>query len=109
MVYDPAEQRKIDLRLGDFEAATVKAGKKWISISVKQCFPTWMSTHEYKDEYFNNPEYIVDQLEAEFIPYAIQYLKDEFKKIEQDTETLIAIRDVSALFGFVRLSEVLKS
>ena len=109
LVYDPAEQRKIDLRFGDFEAATVKAGKKWKSISVKQCFPTWMSTHEYKDEYFNNPEYIVDQLEAEFIPYAIQYLKDELKKIAQDTETLIVIRDVSALFGFVRLSEVLKS
>ena len=69
----------------------------------------WMANHEYKEDYFSNPEYIVDQLEAEFIPYAIQFLKNELKKIEQDGDSLIALKDVSALFGFARLSEVLKS
>lgn len=108
-VYDPAEQRKVDLRLVDFETATLKAGKKWTSISMKHCFPSWMANHEYKEDYFINPEYIVDQLEAEFIPFAIQFLKDELTKIKQDPDTLIAIKDVSALFGFVRLSEILKS
>lgn len=38
LVYDPAEQRKIDFRLGDFETATMEAGKKWKSISLKPCF-----------------------------------------------------------------------
>ncbi len=109
LVYDPAEQRKIDLQLSDFETAAIKAGKKWKCISMKNCFPAWMSNHEYRDDYFNNPEYIVDQLEAEFIPFAIQFLKDELKKLDQDQNTLIAIKDVSSLFGFVRLSEVLKS
>lgn len=109
LVYDPAEQRKVDLRLGDFETIAVKSGKKWESISLKQCFPSWMANHEYKEDYFTNPEYIVDQLEAEFIPFAIQYLKGELQKIEQDQDTLIAIRDVSSLFGFGRLSEILKS
>jgi len=109
LVYDPAEQRKVDLRMGDFETAAMKAGKKWKAISLKQCFPTWMGSHEYKEEYFNNPEYIVDQLEAEFIPFAINLLKNELNKIEQDEQTLIAVQDVSALFGFARLSEILKS
>jgi hypothetical protein len=63
LVYDPAEQRKVDLRLGDFETAAIKAGKKWKSISLKYCFPSWMANHEYKEDYFSNPEYIVDQLE----------------------------------------------
>jgi hypothetical protein len=109
LVYDPAEQRKVDLRLDDFETATIKAGKKWISISMKNCFPSWMANHEYKEEYFLHPEHIVDQLEAEFIPFAIQYLKKEIEKTDQDHNTLIAIKDVSALFGFIRLSEILKS
>ena len=78
-------------------------------MSLKYCFPSWMANHEYKDDYFTSPEYIVDQLEAEFIPYAIQFLKDEFAKIDQDENTLIALKDVSALFGFARLSEILKS
>ncbi len=40
LVYDPAEQRKVDFRLEDFEASTLKAGKKWKSISLKKCFPS---------------------------------------------------------------------
>ncbi len=109
LVYDPAEQRKVELRMGDFESACIRARKKWKTISLKSCFPAWMAGHEYKDEYFANPEYIVDQLEAEFIPFAIQYLKSKLQQLDQDYETLIALKDVSALFGFVRLSEILKS
>lgn len=109
LVYDPAEQRKVDLRMRDFEAITLKAKKKWKDISLKQCFPSWMSQHEYREDYFNNPEYIVDQLEAEFIPFVISFLKKELKEFEQNPDTLIAIRDVSALFGYARLSEIIKS
>ena len=109
LVYDPAEQRKIDLHMGEFETSAMRAGKKWKSISLKTCFPNWMANHEYKDDYFNSPEYIVDQLEAEFIPFAIQFLKNELANIEQDEHTIIALKDVSALFGFARLSEILKS
>jgi hypothetical protein len=109
LVYDPAEQRKIDLHMGEFETSAMRAGKKWKSISLKTCFPNWMANHEYKDDYFNSPEYIVDQLEAEFIPFAIQFLKNELANITQDEHTIIALKDVSALFGFARLSEILKS
>ena len=109
LVYDPAEQRKIDLRMGDFESATNKAGKDWVSISFKNCFPIWMTNHDYRESYFENPEYLVDQLEAEFIPFAIEFLKTKFRELETDQNTLIAIKDVSSLFGFGRLSEILKS
>ncbi|MCE1169353.1 MAG: DUF1788 domain-containing protein [Sphingobacteriia bacterium] len=109
LVYDPAEQRKIDLHIGEFETAAIRAEKKWKSISLKQCFPSWMASHEYREDYFTSPEYIVDQLEAEFIPYAIQFLKNELTKTDQDEYTIIALKDVSSLFGFARLSEILKS
>jgi hypothetical protein len=109
LVYDPADQRKIDLRMGDFETLTIKAQKKWKNISMKSCFPQWMASHEYREEYFKEPEYIVDQLEAEFIPFAIRFLKEDLSRIDQDQDTLIAFKDVSALFGFGRLSEILKS
>jgi len=109
LVYDPSEQRKIELHLVEFEKVAVRAGKSWKSVSLKHCFPSWMANHEYKEDYFTSPEYIVDQLEAEFIPYTIDFLKKELSKLEQNENTLIAIKDVSALFGFARLSEILKS
>lgn len=109
LVYDPSEQRKIDLHMGDFETAALRAGKKWKSVSLKSCFPSWMANHEYRDDYFMHPEYIVDQLEAEFIPYAIRFLKTALAEAQSDDQTLIALKDVSSLFGFARLSEILKS
>jgi hypothetical protein len=109
VVYDPAEQRKIDFRMGDFETATKKAGKKWAVISMKQCFAEWMSKHEYREDYFADPELIVDQLEASFIPFAISYLKGNISALSTDDNTVIAIKDVASLFGFLRLSELLKS
>lgn len=109
LVYDPAEQRRVDLRLGDFENIALREGKKWSSISLKQCFPTWMASHEYREDYFSSPELIVDQLEADFIPYAINYLKEKLSKIDQDQDTLVGVRDVSSLFGFSHLSEIIKA
>lgn len=108
LVYDPAESRKVELRYDDFAAITQKNGKKWKSISLKKCFPTWMCEHDYRDDYFARPAYIVDQLEAEFIPFAINYLKQELQSLGQDEHTLVALKDVSSLFGFARLSEILK-
>jgi len=106
LVYDPAEQRKVDLRMGDFEMTTMKAGKKWMSVSMKLCFPNWMANHEYKDDYFADPEALVDQLETEFKQVAIDYLTEQLKG--SGDQTLVAIRDVSALFGFAKLSDVLE-
>ncbi|NBQ35784.1 MAG: DUF1788 domain-containing protein, partial [Actinobacteria bacterium] len=59
LVYDPSEQRKIELHFGEFETVAVRAGKSWKSVSLKHCFPSWMANHEYKEDYFTSPEYIV--------------------------------------------------
>lgn len=107
LVYDPADQRKVDLRIGDFENTTLKANKRWISISMKNCFPKWMSEHDYKEEYFNDPESLLDQLEAEFKQYAVDFLISEFERLGTDDNTLIAVKDISSLFGFTRVSDVL--
>ncbi len=107
LVYDPAEQRKVDLRIGDFETIALRAQKKWVSISIKNCFPQWMSSHDYREEYFQDPESLLDQLEAEFKQYTIDFIIAELEKNGTDDNTLIALRDVSSLFGFNRMSDIL--
>ncbi len=108
LVYDPAEQRKIDLRMGDFEMATRRAGKNWVEVSMKRTFPEWMAAHPYRDAYFADPEALVDQLEAEFKDFAIRSILDQIHDRKTDENVLIAIRDVAALFGLARLSDILK-
>jgi hypothetical protein len=107
LVYDPADQRKMDLRIGDFENATRKSGRRWACVSMKLCFPEWMSAHEDREAYFEDPADMLDQLDEDFKEFAIQYLKSQLAEVSQDENTVIAVRDVSSLFGFVRLSDVL--
>ena len=109
LVYDPLEQRKVDFNMTEFETVSIRSEKKWNKVSLKRCFPTWLSKHEYRDDYFSYPKYIVDQLDADFMPFATQFLKSELERIESDHNTITAIHDVSSIYGFARLSDLLKS
>ena len=107
LVYDPAEQRKMDLRLSDFETATFSVGKRWVNISLKSCFPIWMANHDYKTEYFEDPEALIDQLEADFKPFVVDFIVNKMIENSCDENTLVALSDISSLFGFIRMSDVL--
>lgn len=107
LVYDPAEQRKVDFRLPDFESATLRAGKKWKSLSMHGYFTEWMAKNEYREAYFEDPEALVDSLEGEFKDHIVGRLTKEIEELKADKNTLVAITNVTALFGFCRLSDVL--
>ncbi len=107
LVYEPELQRKVDFRLVDFENTTKKAGKKWATVSLKDAFPTWMSMHDYREEYFNEPEILVDQLEFEFKNWVIKMSIEKIEQQNADEQTVLAITDVASIFGFARLSDIL--
>jgi hypothetical protein len=107
LVYEPELQRKVDFRVGDFENTTKKAGKKWATISLKNAFPEWMANHDYRDEYFNEPGMLVDQLEFEFKNWVIDYTIGKINSQNADENTVLAITDVASIFGFARLSDIL--
>lgn len=108
LVFDPAELRRVELRMGDFESAAHRANRRWVSVSLKSCFPTWMAAHDYRDGYFESPEDLIDQLEADFKPFVIQYVVEAMQLADPDDHTLIVLQDVSALFGLIPLSDVLR-
>ena len=108
LVYDPSEQRKMDLRIGDFERYTKRAGKNWMEINLKSCFPQWMSAHNYRQKYFEKPKFIADQIESDFKKYVISYLQEKLNDAAADENTVVAVTYVSSLFGFLLLSDILK-
>jgi hypothetical protein len=108
LVYDPSEQRKMDLRIGDFERYTKRAGKNWMEINLKSCFPQWMSAHNYRQKYFEKPKFIADQIESDFKKYVISYFQEKLNDASADENTVVAVTYVSSLFGFLLLSDILK-
>lgn len=107
LVYDPSEQRKVALRVSDFERITRKNNKNWSEIDLQYCFPNWMKDHEYRNAYFVDPEAIQDQIECDFKEYIVNYISQIIKGVKDLENTVVAINNVSSLFGFLKLSDVL--
>ena len=97
------------MRLGDFENYTKQTGRKWELIDLKLCFSNWLAHHKYREEYFSQPEDISDQVESEFKDFVVDYLKKVLSKQDIDENTLVAITNVTSLFGFLKLSDILNN
>lgn len=109
LVYHPSEERKIRLRTPDFEAATIRAKKRWVELSVEEFFPKWMMSQDYKDAYFEQPELLVDILDPDFKDFVISEVQNRLAEHKPDENTVVVLTRVSALFGFLRLSELVKA
>ncbi len=108
LVYDPSEQRKVSLRMGDFESITRKNNRLWIEVDLQPSFPLWMSQHEYREEYFASPEGIQDQIESDFKGFVVDHITQAVEAATDIENTVVAITNVSSLFGFIKLSDVLR-
>ncbi len=108
LVYDPSEQRKILFRLADFERVTLQHHKGWAEVDLAGFFPQWMAQHEYKEAYFKQPLGLQDPVETAFKAFVVKKIHDTIASIENVHDTVVAITNVNALFGFIKLSDVLQ-
>jgi hypothetical protein len=106
LIFDPIDLRKVHFKLGEFEMATKNANRDWLSISLNDSFTNWLSQHDYKESFFEEPQYISDALQEEFREYIILEINE---KLEENSEnTLLVLKDASAIFGFIKLSEIVQ-
>ena len=56
LVYDKEMERTLRARKTAFETACRQAGHDWHEIDVSDAFASWMSSDEYREEYFGSPE-----------------------------------------------------
>ena len=108
LVFDPAELRRLEFNLGEFEIVARNNGKQWHLVSLKHAFTDWMARHEYREAYFQDPQYIKDALEGEFKAYVLKQVQEHLE-MRNNENTLVVLKDVAAIFGFIKLSEVVNA
>lgn len=108
VVYPKIDERKLRARLELFEMATVESGHKWKSYDFTKTFACWMSGLEYKEIYFEEPENLAIPLESEFPHFVAAELRKVLTGTDVDSDTVVAVYGVACLYGFTKVSPILK-
>jgi hypothetical protein len=109
-VYDKEDERKLRLRLGMFEEATLAAGHRWHRCDLTNSFADWLLRPDnagFADSYFESPDLLDDGPLGEFQDAVAHGLVEEMRTLGDPDDTVVAITGVASLFGFARISQVL--
>ena len=109
IVYDEADERRLRARKDLFEIATTAAGHSWIECDLTDAFAKWMAGTEYRESYFESPEDLELKLEDDFLAYVADRVRTVLAAPEADDGSVVGVYGVASLFGFVRVSELMKA
>jgi hypothetical protein len=108
VAYDKELERVLRARKGEFETRTRAAGHGWHEVDLTTSFAGWLSADEYREAYFNAPEDLQMKLEAEFSDFVADRVRTVLTREDVDDNSVVAIFGVASLFGFTRVSQLLK-
>ena len=102
--YNPGQERRLRLRIGEFQVATISAGHKWSLVDITDVFAEWMASHEYRDAYFEEPEFMGSAL-ADFSDMVAEQLRMALAQTDEDT--VVALLGLASLFGLARVADLI--
>jgi len=106
VVYPEDMERAIRARIGEFQQVTEVAGRGWHQIDATRWFADWLAEDEYREAWFQDPELLAPKLEEEFPPFAAGRLTEALT--ESDESGVVALTGVASLYGFLRVSNLIR-
>ncbi len=108
VVYDPTQERRLRFRLTDFEIVTKKAGHSWTAVDLTDAFARWMSAHDYRESYFEQPD-LMDMALSEFAARVADEVRSALTSPHVDENTVVAVYGLGSLFGLTRASALFEA
>ena len=108
IVYDKADERRLRARKDLFALATAEARHTWHECDLTRVFAQWMAGTEYRDSYFESPEDLELKLDDDFLEHAAGCVRGVLTAPEADENSVVGVYGIASLFGFIRVSELMK-
>ncbi len=108
VVYDKVDERKLRAKLDLFEMGTKQSGHPWKHFDFTPVFAQWMSKMEYRESYFEEPDDLALKLQGDFVDFAAGELRKVLTADDVTDETVVAVSGVACLYGFTKVSLILK-
>ncbi|MFA0082796.1 BREX protein BrxB domain-containing protein [Vibrio breoganii] len=107
LVYHKEDELKLRARVEEFEQATTGSNHPWELLDLTHSFEEWMSNNEYKETYFEDPEY----LKALYEDFAEELVEKLIKQVveNQSPDGVVALLGCGTLFGFASVSGLVES
>ncbi len=106
-IYPPREERRLRMRVAEFETETLKAGYGWRLEDVTDAFPVWLAENEYRESYFEDPDLLDPALEK-FASALGGRVRSALTADDATETTVVALLGVGALFGLTRVSYLIE-
>ena len=106
VVYEKELERSLRARLGEFEQATLRSGHGWQLVDCTTWFAEWMAGDDYREAYFEEPSLLGMKLEGEFKSLISKRLTEALEAADENT--VVAILGAASLYGFLRISELVR-
>lgn len=107
VVYPVELERSLRERFGRFRIATEGAGRGFLHTDATRWFAEWLRDDDYREEWFEEPELLAPKLEEEFPRYAAERLGEALAG--SDENGVVALTGVGSLYGFLRVSNLVRS
>ena len=104
-VYSEDDELRLRANISEFEIATRQAGHDWACFDLTDAFPEWLKNEEYAASYFEEPELLNDLLPDELLNFIEQRFDNWAAAIPLNTATVVSLRGVGSLFGFVKVKD----
>ena len=106
-VYNEGDERRLRAKIDEFEIATVETGFRWALFDLTSLFAEWLAGQRYAEKYFQKPHLLLT-LKPSFLTYIEEQFKGFLERAAADDQTVVSLKGVGSLFGFVRVKEVVE-
>jgi len=106
LIYEKELERQLRAKLLEFEQVTKTADHGWLLVNLTSAFAEWMGGMKYREEYFERPDDIRLKLDSSFLRHVSDLIKAQLSLTTEND--VVALLGAGSLFGFLRLSDVIK-
>lgn len=104
-VYNENEELRLRAKIDEFEITTRQAGHDWAVFDLTNTFADWMIGQRYSKSYFKNPSLLTTLL-PKYLDYLLEGFETFLSENRIDENSVVALKGVGTLFGFLKVKEV---
>ena len=107
-IYNETDELILRAKLSEFELDTQKSDHDWLMLDFSDTFAAWLTHQKYGKQYFEKPELLAPAIDG-YSRWLNEWFEDSIRVRGENSNTVVALIGVAALFGFLKVRDVVSA